>query len=634
MLEIILMKQFTIALFIIPLLFGVEKSSAKLQGQARLDSLINELPKQKEDTNKVKVLHGLSFGYCSINPEEGIKYGQMELDLATRLKSNEYIAAANNSMASNYLYKSNYPKALEYYQAALKIDEESGYKKGIAGVNENIGNIYQFQNDYRKALEYYLKGLKIDENLGDKNDIAYDNGSIGAIYLNMNNYPKALEYNFKCLNLLKETGNKQGMAIAMGNIGNLYNKQKNYSEAIDFELQSLKIYEELENKRGIALILSGIGNSFLCIFKDTSMRYLSKKSRSDEAKNILIPTSRPALLNKAIEYLQNSLGIAKELGNIHILQQDYEFLAEAYRQKKDYKMALFYADNYRTIKDSVYSKENDEKIVKMGMKNEFDRQRLTDSLKNAEKERMAKVRLQRQRTLTYTGMAGVLILVGFSFFIVRERSKSEREREKSDNLLLNILPAEVALELKTKGTTTAKHFDNVTVLFTDFVNFTSAGERMNPQQLIDELHNCFKSFDDITAKYGIEKIKTIGDAYLAVAGLPRPDPKHAEKAVLAAIDINNFMKDRREKSGDKTFEIRIGIHSGSVVAGIVGVKKFAYDVWGDTVNTAARMEQNSAAGKINISQTTYELVKSVISCEYRGEIEAKNKGMMNMYFVS
>jgi class 3 adenylate cyclase len=172
------------------------------------------------------------------------------------------------------------------------------------------------------------------------------------------------------------------------------------------------------------------------------------------------------------------------------------------------------------------------------------------------------------------------------------------------------------------------------VLFSDFVNFTEAGERRTPKALVDELHTCFKAFDEITTKYNIEKIKTIGDAYLAVCGLPLAEPKHAENVVRAAIEINTFMQDRLTKLGNSTFEIRIGIHSGSVVAGIVGVKKFAYDIWGDAVNTAARMEQNSEAGKINISQTTYELVNDQFNCEFRGEIEVKGKGAMKMYYVN
>ena len=208
-----------------------------------------------------------------------------------------------------------------------------------------------------------------------------------------------------------------------------------------------------------------------------------------------------------------------------------------------------------------------------------------------------------------------------------------REKQRSEDLLLNILPAEVAEELKDNGVAAARHFENVTVLFTDFVNFTHASERMSPQQLIDELHFCFKAFDGIIGKHNIEKIKTIGDSYLAVSGLPAANANHAENVIDAALEINTFMNQRRQEIGEAAFEMRTGIHSGSVVAGIVGVKKFSYDIWGDTVNTAARMEQTSEPGKINISQTTYELVKNKFRCTYRGEVEAKNKGLLKMYFV-
>ncbi len=207
------------------------------------------------------------------------------------------------------------------------------------------------------------------------------------------------------------------------------------------------------------------------------------------------------------------------------------------------------------------------------------------------------------------------------------------EKKKSDDLLLNILPGEVADELKDKGSADARFYDDVTVLFTDFKGFTTVAERLTPQQLVNELHECFKGFDEIMGRYGIEKIKTVGDAYLAVCGLPAPDPHHAEKVVAAAQEIVAFMHQRRQALGDQTFEVRVGIHSGSVVAGIVGVTKFAYDIWGDTVNTAARMEQNGEPGKINISQSTYNLVQGKFKCTSRGEIAAKNKGMLGMYFV-
>lgn len=218
-------------------------------------------------------------------------------------------------------------------------------------------------------------------------------------------------------------------------------------------------------------------------------------------------------------------------------------------------------------------------------------------------------------------------------YIEVQNDKLRVEKKKSDDLLLNILPGEIAEELKNKGTSAARLYDNVTVLLTDFVDFTQASERLTAQQVVDELDACFKVFDSIMSKYGIEKIKTIGDAYLAVCGLPTLNEHHAINMANAAIEIREFMGTRREQMGDSTFEVRIGMHSGSAVAGIVGLKKFAYDIWGDTVNTAARMEQHSEAGKINISQTTFELIKNAFECIYRGEIYAKNKGVLKMYFL-
>jgi class 3 adenylate cyclase len=220
---------------------------------------------------------------------------------------------------------------------------------------------------------------------------------------------------------------------------------------------------------------------------------------------------------------------------------------------------------------------------------------------------------------------------------VQERTKELRlEKQKSDDLLLNILPEEVANELKEKGRADAKQFDMVTVMFTDFKGFTKISERLSPSQLVEEIHICFKAFDAIIARHNIEKIKTIGDAYMCAGGLPVSNETHAIDVVNAAIEIRQFMQEHLEQkklTGQEVFEIRIGIHTGPVVAGIVGIRKFAYDIWGDTVNIASRLESSGEAGKINISGSTYECVKDHFSCTYRGKIEAKNKGQIDMYFV-
>jgi len=210
------------------------------------------------------------------------------------------------------------------------------------------------------------------------------------------------------------------------------------------------------------------------------------------------------------------------------------------------------------------------------------------------------------------------------------------EKQKSDNLLLNILPEEVAEELKAKGSADAKQFDDVTVMFTDFKNFTQISEKLSPTELVAEIHTCFEAFDNIIGKHNIEKIKTIGDSYMCAGGLPVANTTNATDVVNAAMEIQQFMQhhlQQRKNEGKEVFEIRIGIHTGPVVAGIVGVKKFAYDIWGDTVNIASRMESSGEAGKVNISGSTYELVKEKFKCVHRGKIQAKNKGEIDMYFV-
>ena len=212
----------------------------------------------------------------------------------------------------------------------------------------------------------------------------------------------------------------------------------------------------------------------------------------------------------------------------------------------------------------------------------------------------------------------------------------EREMSISENLLLNILPKETAKELKEYGSATPKSYEMVSVLFTDFKGFTNISEQLSPKNLVQELNFCFNAFDDIVQKYNLEKIKTIGDAYMCAGGIPVPNKTNAIDAVNAAIEMQHFINEwEQEKAskGEITWKLRIGIHTGEIVSGVVGKTKFTYDIWGDTVNLASRMESSCEAGKINISETTYQLVKDSFKCTSRGMLQVKNKGPVNMYFV-
>jgi class 3 adenylate cyclase len=220
---------------------------------------------------------------------------------------------------------------------------------------------------------------------------------------------------------------------------------------------------------------------------------------------------------------------------------------------------------------------------------------------------------------------------------VEERTAQvNRQKEQIETLLLNILPAETAQELQEKGFATPKHYESVSVLFTDFKNFTSIAEKLSPNHLVEELNRCFVAFDEIIERNNLEKIKTIGDAYMCASGIPVPNSSNPQNAVRAGLEIQAFMQGfntEKKAQGEDYWELRIGIHTGSVIAGVVGKKKFAYDIWGDTVNIASRMESSGETNKVNISGATYELVKDQFTCTYRGKISAKNKGEVDMYFV-
>lgn len=215
------------------------------------------------------------------------------------------------------------------------------------------------------------------------------------------------------------------------------------------------------------------------------------------------------------------------------------------------------------------------------------------------------------------------------------KEKLAREKEKTEQLLLNILPRETADELIALGKAGAKGFKDVTVIFTDFVNFSKISHNLPPERVVEELDYYFQGFDEIVTKYGLEKIKTIGDAYMCAGGIPTPMPDHALKAVMAANEMLAFVNNAaKARPNSLDFQVRIGIHTGPVVAGVVGKNKFAYDIWGDAVNLAARMEQNSEPDCINISGVTYDRIKSHFPCTARGMISTKNIGQIDMYFVN
>ncbi len=357
--------------------------------------------------------------------------------------------------------------------------------------------------------------------------------------------------------------------------------------------------------------------------------YYKRSARYIRFAEFLIRTQNYDL---AYEKGKAALKWAKAAKYLNFQMQAEALLEQIELQRGFLDSAYVHATNKYELELRIIEMSNEEGLLMMEMYHDMEHQEIVR--KKEEETRTADMRATRIMSNAYA--IGLVLFLMLSAVIFRQYRLTNQEKIRSDELLLNILPADTAKELKSKGVTTAMHYDNVTVLFCDIVGFTKFSEQMSPTALVREIDIYFRAFDEIIEQYGMEKIKTIGDAYLAVGGVPAQNNATAIDVVSAALAFINKVQELAEeriKDGRRYFELRIGIHTGSVVAGVVGSKKFQYDIWGESVNTAARMEQHSEPGRVNISKVTYELVKDSFECISRGKVEAKNMGAVDMYFV-
>lgn len=539
------------------------------------------------------------------------------------------------NMGVCYKKMGRYLEAINSYQKAYQVLYEDMTTSGtptdqdtltLMGLQYEIGSIYKTIGDYNHALENFTSIKEYNEKLDHPFFYVLSELGFGECYLQQGNYQRSIQ-SFKNVVREQEKDERQlhseNYVIALQRLSDCYYLLGNIEKANDYALKALTIVESSSTQHEA-------GGMIPLVYISLGKIHKQKKE-----------------YGKAIGYLSKAIEKSRSSGMMEYEAEALHELSNVHERKGNTELALGLYKQYITLRDSMYSSEKMREMTRVDMQSSFDRQQFADSLIREEENAIARLNLQRQRTLTYTGFAVVALLLIFSFFVFRNfkrekhankiiseaRDTIREEKKRSEKLLHNILPEEVAEDLKERGATTAKRYDLVTVMFTDFVNFTKAGEQMGSEALVEELHTCFKAFDEIIDKYNIEKIKTIGDAYLAVSGLPVPDEQHAVNMILAAKEIAAFVEKRKKEKKNNSFDIRIGINSGSVVAGIVGVKKFAYDIWGDSVNIASRMESTSQPGRINITHSTYELVKDKFSCSYRGEIDAKHKGKLKMYFV-
>ena len=391
------------------------------KGQARIDSLLTQLPKLSDDTSKVKLLNDLSDTYAYINANEGIKVGEQSLSLAQKLNWQNGIATAINSIGAGFEAKSDFPKALEHYLKALKLFEALGDKQGIAKSLGNIGIVYDYQSNYPKALEYYFKVLKMSEESGDKSGIAAFLGNIAVVYKNQSNYSKALEYSSKALDIYQELGDTYGIAINLNNIGVVYDDQSGYYKALEYYFKELKLLEDLADKDAIAVTLANIGAVYFSVATDSS------NTMSTSQLNKPFSGNKTKLLQLAKVYTDSSINIFKELGHLNNLSGVYEQLSEIQTHTGDYKGAVISYKNYATFKDSVFNIEKEKKITENAMQYEFDKK---EAIAKAEQEKKDAI-AEHTRNLQYVAIGAFLLLGIFLLYGYTQKNKAKIKIEKA-----------------------------------------------------------------------------------------------------------------------------------------------------------------------------------------------------------
>jgi len=545
--------------------------------------------------------------------DEKLRLGEFEvlrqnLDLALEKShgiGDDLLAAkVYNQLGILNIYEYRFPEALSNLQSALTIFESHDKTDGVAECYNNIASIHVSLNNYQQAKQYYRLSMELREKGNDLVNLGIVYNNLGIVFTQMNELDSALYYHHKSLALLEAIDDISGIAVTQIHIARIIKERGDLQGAMDLLKES---YQLLESDPKSRISTKEVVRSEIGLLYSLAGQY-------EEVQEWCIDLCWEAETSSSKKSAQNCCNA----------------LYLAYVGLDDHENALSAHMNYVRIGEEMLSNQAIQEVTRLELNYAFDQIHRADSLRFESERQLQQERINRQR-MGLTATIGILVLLSLlAFFVVRGKRKSEE-------LLLNILPATVASELKKTGKSIPRKYDLVTVIFADIKEFTQISEMLSPEELIQEINAIFTSFDKIMEKHGIEKIKTIGDCYMAVCGLPDENKEHAPTTVQAAIEMQKFMAEnnhrKKKTSGNPIFEIRIGLHSGPVVAGIVGTKKFQYDIWGDTVNTANRLETACEPGKINISESTYHLVKDLLKCQYRGDIDSKGKGKISMYYV-
>lgn len=585
--------------FLLTGIFSLFFQNISAQDQKLADSLaIIYLQENLPDSTKLELLRNLSFNEMR-DFSLGLRYAEELIDLSEKLGNDLYLYRGYLQKGNKIRYQGNFDLALDAYFKSAEAAKKADFKAGEGSTYGAIADIYSFSNNPTNAMLYYHKAISTLREAKDSVALASVILNAGDEHLNMRNYDSALVYFEESELIFEYVDYPTGKAFSLGNIGMVYANigQSNFAENNINE--AILILEELENYYPICTYLISMSDIYF--------------SKGDEATSL--------------NYALRSLRLAQTHGLKEQISDANLKLSELYENAGNVGESFRYFKAHIAYRDSINNLKSVQKMADLRTDFEVSQKQVEVDLLNQEKQNQRIILI----SLVIIVVLGIIIL-GTLFWYYKNIQK---EKKRSEALLLNILPLETAKELKLNGKVEAVKAEKVTVLFTDFVDFSTLAEKIKPEKLVESIDFYFKGFDEIISKYGLEKIKTIGDSYMCAGGIPTPNKNHAVNMAKAAKEMLDLVENAKGKDdGMPHFEVRIGIHSGPVVAGIVGIKKWQYDIWGDTVNIASRMESGSIPGKINLSETTYDLIKHEFLCEYRGELQVKNRGNFKMYFLN
>ena len=642
------MKTKTLIISFFLLSVGLSLSAANQE----ISKLKEELRTSKRDTTRLRIYLELGSKTFRHQPDSAIYFGLQAEDLAKKLDDQIQLGYALKNIGLAYYIKGDYVEVLDYWKKSLSIFEEIGDKLGESNLLSNIGAVYFSQGDHPRALDYYLRSLDISEELGNKLRISTALINIGAVYNeDEKTQDQALEFLSRALKISEEVEDHETVGTSSINMGEIYLNKREHLPALFYFEKALEAFEQSEGN--IAIALNYIGKTYEQTEQyDKAIEYqeksyqeaLKREAKSEMTKALNSLGYVYELQGKhqlAIDKYLQSATLAEEIDARIEMSEAFQNLANIYSTINDYKKAFVFQTKLNDVIDKIYETDKEWRVNALEFQLDLEKKEGEIDLLNKEND-LNEIKIQRASILRNFLLVGsillLIIILGVYYqyrFAKRSNKIIQEERNRSEEILLNILPKETAEELKANGVVQAKKFDKVTVLFLDIKHFSSIADNASPEDLVKSLDFYFKHFDEITSRHNLEKIKTIGDAYMCAGGLPIPNKSNPLDAMKAAIEMNQLTRNvvRDMPAGIIPFEFRLGLHTGPVLAGVVGTKKFQYDIWGNTVNIASRLESSSIPGRINVSESTFLEVKELYNFEYRGEIEVKQGQKFKMYFL-